>query len=130
MNSLYNLKIFFNNAFISNKKFILIPYTKRYYTIVKILKNKEYIKNFTCITSNNINNLYLLIEFKYINNCIKKFKIILFNIKLKVFKYIYKNLVKLYKFTGLFLFDTSLGILTLEQMKICKIGGFLFLYIY
>nr|QEM01687.1 30S ribosomal protein S8 [Nephromyces sp. ex Molgula occidentalis] len=118
MNLVFELLNNLKNNHLSIKNFIYIKATVIKYKIWKFLELKHYIKKVYWIKINN--KQYLLINIR------KNFT----NIKFLNFPIKYKNIFELFfKFKGLFIINTSKGILTIYNAYKLKIGGLLICYI-
>nr|AZL34663.1 ribosomal protein S8 [Hepatozoon canis] len=128
MNCLYRLKISFDNAMLNNKKFIIIPYYIIYYNILLLLYKEKYIKNFIIVYSQITYKNYIFIELLYNNNILQKFKIFIFNKKLK-YKLRINSTYKLLKKGGMFIVSTVMGLININKTNLIKLNGKILIYI-
>ncbi len=113
------------NGQLSKKKNILVFYSKIKESILKILLNEGFIKNYKLIYDNKI-----LIYLKYFLN-----NPVISNIKriskpsLRVYKS-YNNIPVLMSGLGIFIISTSLGLLSDKQARKLKVGGEIICYVF
>lgn len=112
----------------SNLVFVLVFYSKIILSILNILKNEGYIKDFFLFFKKNKG--YIFVYLKYFNN----------KSVIQVFKKIskpssrvysgYKNLPKIMNGLGILILSTSKGIITDNSARILNVGGELICYVF
>ncbi len=113
------------NGQLSKKKSVLIYYSKIKESILKILLNEGFIKNYVIKNNNKI-----LVKLKYFlnNPVITKIKKIS-KPSLRIYKS-YKNIPIIMSGLGICIISTSFGVLTDKEARRLKIGGEIICYVF
>lgn len=109
------------NSFLSNKKNVIVLYSKINISILKVIKSEGYILDFVICSVND--KKHINIELKYYNNIS-----VINNIKIvsKSSRRVYiknKNITSVSGGFGLSILSTSMGIMSNIQAKDVRVGG-------